>query len=75
MTGKPGPWSAESLPAMFRLVFARLTRGNIRAPERDSLDISHNPELLRVADEDVAVVMPVADRPGRRGKRSVRLSR
>ncbi len=55
------------------------------AQERAFLDISHNPELLRVAeevrrsgmprvlrvaDEDVAVVMPVADRPGRRGKRS-----
>ncbi len=54
------------------------------AQERDILDITHNPELLRVAeevrrsntprvlrvaDEDVAVVVPVADRPKRRGKR------
>lgn len=53
------------------------------AQEREILDITHNPDLLRVAeevrrsktprvlranDEDVAVVMPVADRPTRRRK-------
>ena len=55
------------------------------AQERDTLDISHNPDLLRLAEEvrrsntprvlradneDVAVVMPVADHPKKKGKRA-----
>ena len=55
------------------------------AQQREILDITHNPDLLRVAeevrrsktprvlrahDEDVALVMPVADRPRRRSKRA-----
>ena len=55
------------------------------AQERDILDISHNPDLLRLAEEvrrsntprvlradneDVAVVMPVADLPKKKGKRA-----
>src|SRR4051794_3425100 len=55
------------------------------AQERESIDISHNPEMLRLAEEvrrsktprvlraddrDVAVVMPVADVPKKRGKRA-----
>ena len=55
------------------------------AQEREILDITHNPDLLRVAeevrrsktlrvlrahDEDIALVMPVADRPKRRSRRA-----
>jgi hypothetical protein len=55
------------------------------AQEREILDITDNPDLLRIAeevrrsktprvlragDEDVAVVMPVADRTERRRKRA-----
>lgn len=55
------------------------------AQERETIDISHNPDLLRVAqevqrsktprvlradDEDVAVVMPVTEHSKRTGKRA-----
>ncbi len=54
------------------------------AHERETIDISHNADLLRLAEEvrrsntprvlradnrDVAVVMPVAELPKRKGKR------
>lgn len=54
------------------------------AQQREILDITHNPELLRVAQEvrrskmprllragdvDVAMIMPIADPPKRRSKR------
>lgn len=55
------------------------------AQEREGIDISHNPEMLRLAeevrrsktprvlradDEDVAVVMPVAEHPKRKATRA-----